>query len=77
VSGDGRNNQGRFPRFARDDAVAAGVGINGLPILTDETNLAAVYRSEVIGGPGAFVVPARNFASFADAIVHKLAAEIA
>ncbi|MCZ8312158.1 MAG: DUF1194 domain-containing protein [Magnetospirillum sp.] len=77
VSGDGRNNQGRFPRFARDDAVAAGVGINGLPILTDETNLAAVYRSEVIGGPGAFVVPARNSASFADAIVHKLAAEIA
>ncbi len=77
VSGDGRNNQGRFPRFARDDAVAAGVGINGLPILTDETNLAGVYRSEVIGGPGAFVVPARSFSNFADAVLHKLAAEIA
>ena len=77
VSGDGRNNQGRFPRFARDDAVAAGVGINGLPILTDESNLAGVYRSEVIGGPGAFVVPARSFSNFADAVLHKLAAEIA
>ena len=77
VSGDGRNNQGRFARFARDDAVAAGIGINGLPILTDEANLASVYRAEVIGGPGAFVVPARSFANFADAILHKLATEIA
>jgi hypothetical protein len=77
VSGDGRNNQGRFPRFARDDAVAAGVGINGLPILTDEVNLASVYRSEVIGGQGAFVVSARGFSNFADAVLHKLAAEIA
>jgi hypothetical protein len=77
VSGDGRNNQGRFARFARDEAVAAGIGINGLPILTDEANLASVYRAEVIGGPGAFLVPARNFTSFADAILNKLAAEIA
>ena len=77
VSGDGRNNQGRFARFARDEAVAAGIGINGLPILTDEANLAAIYRAEVIGGPGAFVVPARRFANFADAILHKLATEIA
>jgi hypothetical protein len=48
-----------------------------LPILTDEANLASVYRSEVIGGQGAFVVPARGFSNFADAVLHKLAAEIA
>jgi hypothetical protein len=77
VSGDGSNNQGRFARYARDEAVAAGIGINGLPILTDEPRLDMVYRREVIGGPGAFLVPARDFASFADAVLHKIATEIA
>src|SRR3954465_15146732 len=33
VSGDGSNNRGRSVTQARDDAVRAGVGINGLPIL--------------------------------------------
>ncbi|MBI3506772.1 MAG: DUF1194 domain-containing protein [Proteobacteria bacterium] len=77
VSGDGSNNQGRLARYARDEAVAAGIGINGLPILTDEPNLDSVYRQEVIGGPGAFVVPIRRFADFAAAIAHKLFREIA
>jgi Protein of unknown function (DUF1194) len=31
----------------------------------------------VIGGAGAFVVPAQNYATFADAILKKLIAEIA
>ena len=30
VSGDGSNNRGRPVTLARDEAVAAGVGINGL-----------------------------------------------
>jgi len=77
VSGDGSNNQGRLARYARDTAVAAGIGINGLPILTDEPNLDTIYRREVIGGPGAFVVPVRRYADFAAAIAHKLVREIA
>jgi hypothetical protein len=89
VSGDGTNNSGRNVAEARDEAVAAGVTINGLVILSERpmpwnpehTNppggLAEYYRNNVVGGPGAFVVVAENFDSFGQAIVKKLIAEIA
>jgi hypothetical protein len=77
VSGDGSNNGGRPVSRARDEAVALGVTINGLPILAFEPWLEDHYRDEVIGGPGAFLVSARDFESFGDAIVKKLIAEIA
>ncbi len=89
VSGDGTNNSGRDVTLARDEAVAQGVTINGLVILSDRpmawnpehTNppggLANYYRNNVIGGPGAFVIVAEDFNSFGQAIVKKLIAEIA
>jgi hypothetical protein len=89
VSGDGTNKSGRDITLARDEAVAAGVTINGLVILSERpmpwnpehTNppggLAEYYRNNVVGGPGAFVVVAENFNSFGQAIVKKLIAEIA
>jgi hypothetical protein len=89
VSGDGDNNGGRDVAAARDEAIAKGVTINGLVILTDtstggnsnHTNppggLANYYRNNVIGGPGAFVMVAENANSFGDVIVKKLIAEIA
>jgi hypothetical protein len=89
VSGDGTNNSGRDVTLARDEAVAAGVTINGLVILSDRpmawnpehTNppggLANYYRTNVIGGPGAFVTVAEDFNSFGQAILKKLIAEIA
>ena len=89
VSGDGTNNSGRDVTLARDDAVAAGVTINGLVILSDRpmawnpehTNppggLANYYQTNVVGGPGAFVIVAEDFNSFGQAIVKKLIAEIA
>jgi len=89
VSGDGTNNSGRDAGAARDDASAQGVTINGLVILSEtpliwnpeHTNpaggLAEYYRRNVIGGPGAFVMVAENFASFGAALVKKLVAEIA
>jgi hypothetical protein len=77
VSGDGSNNRGRPANLARDDAVAAGLGINGLPILALEPDLDRYYYDHVIGGPGAFVVPARSYETFADAILKKLITEIA
>ena len=89
ISGDGTNNSGRDVTLARDAAVAKGVTINGLVILSDRpmawnpehTNppggLVNYYRENVIGGPGAFVVAAENFESFGQAIVKKLIAEIA
>jgi Protein of unknown function (DUF1194) len=80
VSGDGVNNAGRDVKLARDDALAKGVTINGLAILGQTAttpDLEGYYRDNVIGGPGAFVIVAENFASFGDALVKKLVAEIA
>jgi len=89
VSGDGTNNAGRDVTLARDEAVAQGVTINGLVILSetplawnpDHTNppggLQNYYRNNVIGGPGAFVLVAENFNSFGQAIVKKMIAEVA
>jgi hypothetical protein len=77
ISGDGSNNSGRLVTLARDDAVSAGVGINGLPILTIEPMLDRYYADNVIGGPGAFMIAAENYETFADAILKKLITEIA
>src|SRR5712692_3747168 len=88
VSGDGDNNAGRAVTAARDEALAKGITINGLVILTEppssysyhtnpEGGLANYYRNNVIGGDGAFVVVAENFNSFGNAIIKKLIAEIA
>ena len=77
ISGDGMANFGLPPAVARDRTVAAGISINGLAILTEEPWLEAYYRSNVIGGPGAFVLAARDFRSFADAMLRKLVQEVA
>jgi len=86
ISGDGPNNWGDLVTNARDRAIAAGVTINGLPILNDGRasysrynipNLDLYYRDCVIGGPGAFFVVADNFADFARAVRRKLILEIA
>jgi hypothetical protein len=77
VSGDGSNNRGRPATEARDDAVADGIVINGLPILALEPWLDQYYVSDVIGGPGAFVVPAQSYETFAEAVLKKLVTEIA
>jgi hypothetical protein len=77
ISGDGSNNSGRSVTAARDDAVRAGVGINGLPIVAWEPGLDDYYYRYVIGGPGAFMVPAATFDNFADAVLKKLIQEIA
>lgn len=77
ISGDGINNNGRSVTEARDAAVDAGITLNGLPILTEYPNLDAYYRDNVIGGPGAFALPASDFTTFGAAILGKLVREIA
>jgi Protein of unknown function (DUF1194) len=62
---------------ARDEAVAKDVTINGVPILAVEPYLDQYYRDYVIGGPGAFMIVAKDFESFADAILKKMIIEIA
>ena len=77
VSGDGSNNRGRPVTLARDEAVAGGIGINGLPILALEPDLDRYYYDSVIGGPGAFVIAAQSYETFGEAILKKLITEIA
>ncbi|MBV9829749.1 MAG: DUF1194 domain-containing protein [Alphaproteobacteria bacterium] len=77
VSGDGMANFGVAPQTARDQLVAQGITINGLAILTEEPWLDDYYRQNVIGGPASFVLVARNFDSFAEAIQRKLVQEVA
>jgi hypothetical protein len=57
--------------------VNAGATINGLPILALEPGLDLYYRDNVIGGPGAFMVPAEAYETFAEAVLKKLIVEIA
>lgn len=85
ISGDGTNNQGLLVVPTRDEVLAKGITINGLPIMLKETtpgfldipNLDEYYRDCVIGGPGAFIVPARGREQFVDAIRRKLLLEVA
>lgn len=86
ISGDGANNEGRLVSLARDAAVAAHITVNGLPIVNNRIDpfgrrqipdLDLYYRYCVIGGPGAFMVVAEGFGSFAEAIRRKLVSEIA
>jgi hypothetical protein len=89
ISGDGTHNSGRGLLAAREDALATGVTINGLVILSERplpwnpehTNppggLAKYFQDNVVGGPGAFVAVAENFESFGQALISKLIAEIA
>jgi Protein of unknown function (DUF1194) len=77
ISGDGIANLGEPPAAVRDRIVRKGITINGLAILTEDSWLEDYYRHDVIGGPSAFVVPARDFHSVADAMIHKLAHEVA
>jgi len=89
VCGDGTNNAGREVADARDDAVKAGITINGLAIINDHPvswtfahvqppgGLANYYRANVTGGPGSFVLEVHDFSSFGEAMTRKLVNEIA
>jgi hypothetical protein len=83
ISGDGANNQGRTVTLARDEALARGITINGLPImlkrldsLWDIDNLDLYFRDCVISGPGAFLVPVREKTQLVEAIGAKIIREV-
>jgi hypothetical protein len=85
VSGDGPNNSGPLVQLVRDDVLAAGITINGLPIMLkrpntfsmDIDNLDVYYEDCVIGGPGAFVVSIHAREQFKEATRTKLVLEVA
>lgn len=83
VSGDGTASN-RNPAYARNQAVAAGITVNGLVVLVEDIDLGILadedtynhYRDFVIGGPGAFLIKADGFEDFARAMREKLLREI-
>jgi hypothetical protein len=85
VSGDGANNAGPLVELTRDDVLAAGITINGLPIMLkrpytgtmDIDDLDIYYEDCVIGGPGSFVIPIRERERFIEATRTKLVLEVA
>jgi hypothetical protein len=76
VSSDGFNNNGPPPETARDRAVRADITVNALAILSDFTYLEDYFENHVVGGPGHFVIAARDYRAFAEAIHRKLLKEI-
>lgn len=90
VSGDGPNNQGYPVLHAREDVIARGIVINGLPIQIKENipgnpfgpsfdmkKLDIYYEDCVIGGPGAFIVPVKSRGELVTGIRRKLMLEVA
>ena len=89
VSGDGTSNHGRSVNDARDAAVAKGIVINGLAILSEVPlsfnpahthppgGLLKYYEDNVIGGTGAFALAAEGHEAFPSLILRKLIKEIA
>jgi hypothetical protein len=85
VSSDGVNNSGLPIVPVREDVLAAGITINGLPIMLKRPNpgtldiedLDIYYEDCVIGGAGAFVIPIKERAKFIEATRTKLVLEIA
>jgi hypothetical protein len=85
VSGDGANNSGQVVTVARDEVLAKGITINGLPIMLKRPSYATMdiellddyYEDCVIGGPGSFVIPVKEREKFIEAIRTKLVLEIA
>lgn len=89
ISGDGPNNSGVSPvTIVRDELLADGIVINGLPIMLktgnaspygfgqDIADLDVYYARCVIGGLGSFMIPIRQTAEFATATRQKLLLEI-
>lgn len=83
VSGDGAETvyrrQARSlpkPEDARARAEESGVTINALAISNQEGGLKDYFASQVVTGPGAFVMEVKNYESFAEAMRRKLIREI-
>ncbi len=84
ISGDGTNNQGPLIEPTRDEIVAKGIVINGLPLqlkaptgsMLDIPELHVYYEDCVVGGPGSFVIPVRSRDQFINAVRQKLVLEV-
>ncbi|PWR22077.1 DUF1194 domain-containing protein [Zavarzinia compransoris] len=83
ISGDNPDSRSLLPApRARDAAMAAGITVNALAILNTPAPpggrhwLVENYEGRVIGGPGAFVMPAEGRDDFTRALLDKLIIEM-
>lgn len=80
VSGDGRESAAReftvLIEQAHAMAITRGVVINGLAIQNEVSDLADYYRRNVQAGPESFVMVAKDYEDFAEAMRRKLLYEI-
>ncbi|MEX0286021.1 MAG: DUF1194 domain-containing protein [Paracoccaceae bacterium] len=86
-SDDARSSGDLSTEEARDQLVAAGITINGLPVpvlchyclgrASGRDKMLAAYREKIIGGPGSFVLMVEERSKFVDALRQKLILEIA
>lgn len=81
ISADGTSSAGPLPSIARDAATAAGITINGLPIVVDidvsRETIEEHFAQYVIGGPGHLMVVVKGLSDLPAAIRRKLVLEIA
>ncbi len=86
-SDDARSGGEPTTEEARDQLVAAGITINGLPVpvlchyclgrASGRDKMLKAYRERIIGGTGAFVLMVEERSRFVDALRRKLILEIA
>lgn len=81
MAGDGQNNEGFPPSAAYREFPFDGVTVNGLVVnaadFEGEVGLIAFYKSQVLHGPGAFLVIADGFEDYERAMRMKLERELA
>jgi len=76
ISGDGINNHGYGPAAAYRNFPFDGVTVNALVISREVNKVVEYYRKNVIRGDNAFMIVARDFEGFAEAMSRKLYREI-
>ena len=76
VSGDGLINAGVPTLTARDALLVQGVTINGVAIDRKGDTILQYFRTDIIGGTDAFVIPARGYGDYPRVIHEKLFREL-
>ncbi len=77
VAADGPGNIGPPLDAVRGQLLGHGITINGLAVENEWRRLGIYMQNEVAGGADNFVVTAKNYEAFSDAIFRKLLKEIA
>ena len=76
IVGDGVDNFGKDSDAARDQAVAAGITVNGV-VIGGSPDVVGHYRDHVIGGDGAFVMDISDPTTVFDAMNRKFLFDVA